>query len=253
MWDNPRMLNLVANALFGVAAFVVLCIVVIAIVNSRLFPLRTVSVQGNVRHVDAAAIERALQGRVRGNFFGVDLAQVRAAMAEIPWVRRVIVRRHWPDRLVMTIEEHEPLARWGDGRLVNTHGELFAGRIEAPLPQFVGPGDSAAGVTARYREFAQRLAPLEMRIARIELSARHAWELDLAGGKDNRLTLTLGRDQARMGVSERLQRFVDMYERTLAQIDRRSGYVDLRYPNGFALRVPGLDRLDAKNGKAGSA
>lgn len=253
MWDNPRMLNLVANALFGVAAFVVLCIVIIAIVNSRLFPLRTVSVQGNVHHVDAAAINRALAGHVRGNFFGVDLAQVRMAMAEIPWVRRVIVRRHWPDRLVMTIEEHEPLARWGDGRLVNTYGELFAGRSVAPLPQFLGPGDSAAGVTARYREFNQRLAPLDVRIARIELSARHAWELELTGADDARLTLTLGRDQARMGVSERLQRFVDMYEQTLAQIDRRSGHVDLRYPNGFALRVPGLDRLDAKNRKAGSA
>ncbi len=253
MWDNPRMLNLAANALFGAAAFVVLCIAIIAIVNSRWFPLRAVSVQGSVRHLDAATIERALEGRVRGNFFGVDLAQVRAAVSAIPWVRRVIVRRQWPDRLVMTIEEHEPLARWSDGRLVNTHGELFAGRVEAPLPQFVGPGDSAAGVTARYREFAQRLAPLDMRVTRIELSARHAWELDLAGNEAARLTLTLGRDQARMGVSERLQRFVDMYGQTLAQIERRSGHVDLRYPNGFALRVPGLDRLEAKNRKAGSA
>lgn len=252
MWDNPRLLNLVSNALYGVAAFVVLCIGIIAVVNSQLFPVRTVRVQGDVQHVDAAMVGQALAGQVRGNFFGVDLAQVRGAIAQLPWVRNVVVRRRWPDRLIVSIEAHQALARWSDDRLVDTHGELFAGESSADLPRFAGPGDGAAAmVSARYAEFAHRLAPLGMRIVRIDLSARHAWELELRGGDDVRLTLTLGRDQARMGVSGRLQRFVDVYAQTLARIDRRGGHVDLRYPNGFALRVPGLDRTES--GKARSA
>ena len=37
---------------------------------------------------------------------------------------------------------------------------------------------------------------------------------------------------------ERLSRFVALYEQTLGRLKRRLEYVDLRYPNGFALRVP---------------
>ncbi|HEY9397981.1 MAG TPA: cell division protein FtsQ/DivIB [Burkholderiales bacterium] len=252
MWDNPRLLNLAANALYGVAAFIVLCIAVIAIVNSQLFPLRTVSVRGAPQHVDAAAIERALAGRVTGNFFGVDLVAVRDAMESVPWVRRVEVRRHWPDTIVVKVEEHEALARWRDEQLVNTHGELFEGQITADLPRFSGPSGTEAAMTAHYREFAQRVAALGMRITSIELSPRHAWELKLAG-EERGLTIMLGREQVQYSAADRLQRFVEMYPTTVGLLHRNVGDVDLRYPNGFALRVPGLEKLDSKNKKAGSA
>jgi len=39
-------------------------------------------------------------------------------------------------------------------------------------------------------------------------------------------------------VLERLSRFVAFYAQTLGALNRRLDYVDLRYPNGFALRVP---------------
>ena len=252
MWDNPRLLNLSANALYGVAAFIVLCIAVIAIVNSQLFPLRTVSVLGAPQHLDAAAVERALDGRVTGNFFGVDLVAVRSAMESIPWVRRVEVRRHWPDTIVVKVEEHEALANWRDEQLVNTYGELFEGQVAAELPRFSGPNGTEAVVTAHYREFAQRLAALQMRITSIELSPRHAWELKLAG-EERGLTIMLGREQARYSAADRLQRFVAMYPATVGPLHRNVGDVDLRYPNGFALRVPGLEKLDTQKKKAGKA
>jgi cell division protein FtsQ len=46
----------------------------------------------------------------------------------------------------------------------------------------------------------------------------------------------LGRDADL--AEERLQRFVGAYQTTLKKMFRRHEYVDLRYPNGFALRVP---------------
>jgi cell division protein FtsQ len=64
------------------------------------------------------------------------------------------------------------------------------------------------------------------------LTQRFAWQLRLAGGLD----LMLGRDADL--AEERLRRFVGVYETTLKKMSRRHEYVDLRYPNGFALRVP---------------
>jgi len=41
-------------------------------------------------------------------------------------------------------------------------------------------------------------------------------------------------------VEARLARFVDAYDRTLGRLGRRINHVDLRYANGFAVRVPEL-------------
>jgi cell division protein FtsQ len=192
------------------------------------FPVTEVVLQGALRNTTAAQIEAALP-RAAGNFFAVDLAAARAGVERLPWVRRVAVRRIWPGKLEVTVEEHVALARWGDDALVNTHGERFQAKTKDSLPSFIGPGGSAGEVTARYRRFAQILAPLDTGIERIVLSPRHAWQLRLANG----LHLMLGRDADL--AEARLRRFVEIYPR----VERpRNEYVDLRYPNGFALRVP---------------
>jgi cell division protein FtsQ len=46
-------------------------------------------------------------------------------------------------------------------------------------------------------------------------------------------------------VTERLTRFAAVYPQTLGQLKRRLDYVDLRYPNGFALRVPEILNPDS--------
>lgn len=252
MWHNPRLMNLTASALYGVAAFIVFCIAVIALVNSHLFPLKKLQLRGELAHVDAAAVEQVLDGCVKGNFFGVDLLAVREALESIPWVRRVELRRQWPDTLVATVEEHRPLARWSEQELVNTYGERFQGRLDAELPRFVGPAGREATMTAHYRRFAELVAPLGFEIARLELSARQAWRLQLVGKDDARLTVMLGRDQTPNDALNRLRRFVALYPHALAQLGGNVGHVDLRYPNGFALRVPGLEQFETQHKKAGS-
>jgi len=247
-------MHLTANALYGVAVFIVLCIAVIATVNSRLFPLQKISLRGDLAHLEAEQVEEALAGRVTGNFFGVDLVAVRNALHELPWVRKVHVRRQWPDTLVAEVEEHEPLARWEGGGLVNTHGELFyAAPPASELPRFAGPEGSAATVTTYYREFERLVEPLDMAITHVALSPRRAWEMRLAGEGGARLTLMLGREQDEQRAVDRLARFVAYYPQTLGHLGRQSARVDLRYPNGFALRVPGLEKFESQQGKAGSA
>jgi cell division protein FtsQ len=236
MWDNPRQLNAVAGALTALSLLVFAFAAMQLLLRSPLFPLREVALRGMLAHTTSAEVEQAMRGRVDGNFFAVDLAQPRAALEQLPWVRRVQVRRVWPDRLEVTLEEHVALARWGDLGLVNLQGERFAGRSDAALPLFAGPAGSESEVTRRYRRFSEILAPLGAPRERLILSPRHAWQLRLDAG----LAIELGRDTPNDPVDKRLERFVAVHAQTLAKIQRRHEYVDLRYPNGFALRVPDL-------------
>ena len=134
MWDEPRLLNTSANALYALALALVAYAAGAMIANSPAFPLRTIRIQGDLEHVSRGQIVDALQGRVSGTFFSVDVEAIRSMFQTLPWVRRAEVRRRWPDRLEVRLEEHVALARWGkeaEGQLVNSYGELFAGRIEA--------------------------------------------------------------------------------------------------------------------------
>jgi cell division protein FtsQ len=193
------------------------------------FPLTRVDLRGDFQRTSRAELEAALP-RISGNFFAADLAEVRASVEKLPWVRHVAVRRVWPGRLEISIEEHVALARWGDDALVNTFGERFIGKTQEALPTFIGPPGTQAEVARRYARFSAIVAPLGTRIERVALSARHAWQLRLANG----LHLALGRDAEQ--AESRLRRFVEVYP----TVKNKNEYVDLRYPNGFAVRVPDL-------------
>jgi cell division protein FtsQ len=239
MWDNPRLLNAAAGALTALALMVFAVAGAQLLLRSTLFPLREMTVHGALAHTSLAEIERAAEGRMGGNFFAVDLAEVRAGLEALPWVRRVEVRRVWPDRLDATLEEHVALARWAEGGLVNVQGERFGGTSDAALPQFAGPPGSAAEVTRRYRRFGEILAPIAAPPERLTLTPRYAWRLRLADG----LGVELGRDAPNDPVEARLARLVAAWPLTLARMAKKHEYVDLRYPNGFALRL-----ADARGG-----
>jgi cell division protein FtsQ len=233
MWDNPRLLNLAAGVLVGLVVLASTLTALHWLLRSPLFPLRVVELRTPLKQAAPVQVEAAIARLAAGNFFAVSIDELRAALERLPWIRAAAVRRVWPDRLEISIEEHVPLARWGAEALVNTHGERFAGASEVELPVFIGPPGTEAEVTLRYARFSQLLAPLGSRLERIALSPRHAWQLRLANG----LQLTLGRDAEL--AEQRLARFVDAYVRSPDAAEKTREVVDLRYPNGFALRVRG--------------
>ena len=219
-----------AGIVAGMALLGAICAALYWLLAPGQFPVREVRIRGELRHAAAADIRAALP-RVGGNFFSADLAELRAAAERIPWVRRVSVRRVWPATLELTVEEHAALARWGAGdemsRLVNTHGETFSAKSKEALPIFVAPAGTSAEVTRRYRRFNEIVAPLGPTIDRLVLSPRQAWQLRLANGQH----LMLGRDAD--AAEKRLRQFVEFHPRA-----KTHEYIDLRYPNGFAVRVP---------------
>jgi cell division protein FtsQ len=233
MWDNPRILNLAAGFLIGIVALALAAAASWMLLHSELFPVREVVLVQPVRKTAHADIEAAVQGRLKGNFFAVSPEDVRAGLERLPWVRRASVRRVWPDRLEVILEEHQAIARWGDDALVNSFGERFEARTDQALPLFIGPAGTEREVALGFARLSNAAAPLQAGVERVVLTARFAWQLSLEGG----LEIMLGRDVA--AAENRLRRFVRVYQATLKKLPGMHQYVDLRYPNGFALRVPG--------------
>jgi cell division protein FtsQ len=245
MWHKPHVLNWIASFLFAVAAVMALYAALHVVVHLPVFPLREVRVDGQLQHVTREQLKLIVGKHLTGNFFTVDLVKARDAFEKLPWARKVSVRRRWPDRLEVVIEEHRELARWGNLALVNTYGELFHAASDSDLPVFYGPGDGVREVAEHYEAFTRILDGNGIRITQLVLSPRRAWQFTT----DQGMVVELGREQ----MKERLQKFAGVYQTTLSGLGVKIAYADLRYPNGFAVRKPmgGKTRASGKGPMAG--
>src|SRR5437773_8556193 len=99
MWDNPRLLNSAAGLLVVVAALLFAFAGLQFLVHSPLFPIRELEVDHGLKHATRQQIEAAVRASIAGNFFAVDLSAIRAAIEQLPWVRRVTVRDRKSTRL----------------------------------------------------------------------------------------------------------------------------------------------------------
>lgn len=230
MWDKPAKLNLMANTLFIISVLAIIYSIGFVIATSSRFPLKEVKIEGNLKHTTREQIKLIVEKRLTGNFFTVDLALAREAFEKLPWIRHVSLRRRWPDRLDVVVEEHEALARWKTTAIVNTHGELFYAAVSEDLPMLIGPDDAVIQVVDSYHAFNKMLKPLNMKLTQVALSDRQAWQLIT----DNELTIELGSESEKA----RLNRFITVYQSTIAALKKKITYADLRYPNGFAIRKP---------------
>jgi len=255
-WHDVRVLHAGANALLALTLAAVLAAGTWWLVQRPMFALRAVAIEAHegtqLRFVSTPLLRHSVQ-RVSGSFFTVDLDAVRAAFESVPWVRRATARRIWPNRLVVTVEEHRPFALWGDGRLINTYGELFAANLaeaeeDGPLPELSGPTGSQLSVAERYDELRRWLVPLGRAPQAVSLTPRHAWTARL----DDGTLLLLGREQG-LSIETRVARWVAAYPRVQARLDRPAEVVDLRYPNGFALRSVAVIAADEDKTKVTGA
>ena len=245
MWDKPAILISIANALFAIAVLLTLGAAAIYAARQPAFALREVRIGNELKHVTREQIEDVVRREVRGSFFTINLAAARASFERLPWVRGVNVRRQWPARLDVMLEEHVPLARWGAAALVNTHGEVFQAAYDGELPLFVGPEGAAREIAIQYRYFQRGLAAMGETPVQVQVTARRAWQVKLRGG----LLLELGREN----IEARFTRFVALHDQTIGRLERRIDYVDLRYANGFAVRVPELRQEKAAPKRGGRA
>jgi cell division protein FtsQ len=245
MWDDAKQLDAIAKGLALVAVAVLLWAGIGWAARQAPFAFREVVVMGALVHVEPAQLELVVRRELSGTFFTMNLDTARASLAKLPWVRNVSLRRQWPQRLEVTVEEHVPFGRWNDTALVDTFGSVFTADYDGPLPQFAGPTERASEVAERYREASAMLASLALEVVAVRLSARGGWQIT-AKGHSNRLAIVLGREEP----SARLERFVAVYERTIGTLARTGTnieHVDLRYRNGFAARVPGFREKVRKN------
>jgi cell division protein FtsQ len=243
---DVRLMNVVASGVFVLAGMALVAAGALWLTRAPLFTLKSIQLEGELARNGVNTVRANAMPALAGNFFSLNLQRARAAFESVPWVRKAVVRRVWPNRLAVRLEEHRPAAVWrneGDGneRLVNSFGEVFDANLgdveDDALPVFTGPdAASSAAMLAMYRRLAPVFARLEMNVQALQLSGRGSWRAELDSGA----TIELGR-----GTEDEVLARTERFVRTLTQATARYPQqplqsADLRHADGYALKLRGV-------------
>lgn len=193
-------------------------------------PISVISVEGDLHYIDRDSVQQSIGPYLEDSLVTIDLDALRTDLLAMPWVAGATVKRVWPDQLIINLDEHLPVARWGDGALLNNAGRAFTpDRIESfkGLPQLNGPERAKRRVMQTYQQFNRLLRPYGHEVARLEMRDRGSWFLTTRSG----IEMLLGRDD----VVDKMQRFLTIDKLMLADRRELIARVDLRYSNGMAV------------------
>ena len=248
-WD-VRLMDFAARLLLAGVALACVAAAAWWALRQPVFAIGRITVDGDVEHNSASSLQANIVPLLQGNFITLQMAQAQAAFESAPWVRRAVVRREFPNLLHVTLQEHVPVAYWGEEgkQLLNAQGEIFDGQdgdddgsadpdglapesetaasgSMSSMPRLDGPPDQAAEVLAMYQRLAPLLAPLGLRMQELTLLERGNWRARL-----NQKATRLAQFAATAGeVAARHQR----QPQAIAS-------ADLRHSGGYALRLHGI-------------
>lgn len=195
------------------------------------FVVEQVDVMGEGR-LNERDIRLAAQIQTGSYFFGVDLDAARDRTESLPWVDRAVVRRLWPNRIVVQVVETTPYALWqneGELHLLSETGAPIipataAISIPPAMKTYVGPN-----APAEAKNIEARLEPYTEIWSRVESLVRFPsgrWDLHL----ENETIIKLPVENVDDAV-----RLLSKLDRETFILSREVGTIDLRLTDRISL------------------
>ncbi|MCB1877567.1 MAG: cell division protein FtsQ/DivIB [Chromatiales bacterium] len=216
-------------------------------------PIEAVVLEGRLNPQAEASVRELLETLPGTSFLWLSGRDLRHRLEHLPWVASAQVRRQWPARILVSVEQQQPVARWGDDGLLNARGQVFrpgAFPADLALVRLSGPDSASQQALAGYQRLRALADGAGLRLTELEVSSRRSWAVTLAEGP----RIELGREQQ----SQRFEVLLRTFAAVLRDYRDRMVGIDLRYANGFAVTwrqgqpsqaVPAVNKRTARAGE----
>jgi len=193
-------------------------------------PVRVVRVEGSLSPAEQQAIQAVCSEALVAGVLSIDLEELTERIYDLSWPRDVRVRRLWPDGLLIQVEREPVVAVWGRNAFLTSAGKVvnMPGLGDSGLPLLAAELSTPRQTMQTFQLLQDQLRPSGLVIRALEENALGEWLLTL----DNGISVALGNHL----LSERVQRFLLLYHRVLAERMPEPARVDTRYENGVAVR-----------------
>ena len=194
-------------------------------------PFKSVTLRSSLQYFPIDKIKGIVTQNIKGGFFSFDQYHLRQALLTRPWIKKVSFRRLFPAKLEVDVEQRQPIAYWGKGGLLSQDGVVFYPNfvhLSLSLPHLNGPLEDSQWLLSVYQICNQLLSQLKLSIKRIDLTQRLTLKVVLS----NDVLVILNHTDWR----DRFSRFVALYFKIQVRNAAMMKQVDLRYPNGVAVK-----------------
>ncbi|MEO0368109.1 MAG: FtsQ-type POTRA domain-containing protein [Pseudomonadota bacterium] len=220
------------------------------------FVIDQLKITGSFKQLEPALVEQQVIEVREGNFFTINLDAIQQKVESLSWVDQAMVRREWPNTLLVSVKEHRPIMRLNKNAWVNVRGEVV--HLEGYQPsnesiRLYGEADQARSIMVNALQWSARLKRSGLTTKSLTLSKSGAWQLELAyrnGLEEDQqpFKLLLGREN----LDVRLTRFEQVFDRRFRFAQERLIRVDARYPDGLSidaepLTTTAIDSVDGQD------
>ena len=193
-------------------------------------PVRVVEVLGELAPGEADQVRRRIAESAPMRLLSTDLDALRERVLALSWPRQVSLWRVWPDKLSVLIEREAVVARWGDAAHLTDTGAVVTSPIKPEaVPHIHSALASPKEALDTYRQLQDIASQAGLTIAALEESALGEWRIGFANGMDAALGAEF--------LHDRMRRVLKVHRHLAERGEARVDYVDLRYPNGAAVRM----------------
>ena len=224
-----------------ITSFIILLILILIIKtrNSEIFyfPIKNVT-SSELINVNKDDISKAVKYLYSKSFFDIDLNHLKNKLEKIEWVRKINVRRSYPNEIIIDIEEHTPILRWNNKMYINKYGEKFnASKIDKSIPILISDESRINEVFAYFKLFNEKLSSrkLDFKITKIMENEIRSLAISLSSG----INIQLGSKD----VNNKIPLFFEIYKSLNTRDLNKIRYIDMRYTNGFSV---GWNKVNGK-------
>ena len=171
-----------------IISFITLLILILIIKtkNSEIFyfPIKNVT-SSELINVNKDDISKAVKYLYSKSFFDIDLNYLKNKLEKIEWVRKINVRRSYPNEIIIDIEEHTPILIWNNKMYINKYGEKFkVSKIDKNIPILISDESRINEVFAYFKLFNEKLSSrkLDFKITKIMENEIRSLTISLSSG-----------------------------------------------------------------------
>jgi cell division protein FtsQ len=195
------------------------------------FPIKEISIESKIINTSKDDVfEKSKNYLNSKSFFNFKINILKKEIEKVPWVKSADIRRVYPGKIKIYIEEHAPIAIWNNKSYMNDVGDIFLIQdIKKNLPVIIS---NQSGNKIMFLYFTLLLKYIsdynfDMEIKKIEENDIRSLSAHFSSG----IIVKFGSKDIR----NKIHAFVKIYNTLNSSDLEKIGYIDMRYSNGFSI------------------
>lgn len=252
VWNSPKVMNSISIFIFVGLVFYVSYLFFSMVLSHSYFDLKNVIlvVENNkTPNVKKEDIYKIINESLNGTALNTDLEQISFRILNNLWVSDVVVRRIWPNKMLVRVKENKVVAVFNKQTFLTEDGNLTRiplsekSKIESNgdcrLLELEGPMTAIPLMMKHAQLFGNSLSEIGLNLKTLRLTEQYSWEVETVSN----LLLRFGVNYSDSPISLRLKNFVRVYPKLKENFTNnlpsndRIKHVDLRYAQGFAVKT----------------